>query len=77
MTRLLLDELDARGLIHQSTDRGSLAAWLAGGSRKVYAGFDPPADSLHVGSLLPLMLTAVALAWLARRKRQSAALGSV
>ncbi len=56
MTRLLLEELDARGLIHQSTDRGSLAAWLAGGSRKVYAGFDPTADSLHVGSLLPLML---------------------
>ncbi len=56
MTRLLLEELDARGLIHQSTDRGSLAVWLAGGSRKVYAGFDPTADSLHVGSLLPLML---------------------
>jgi len=56
MTRLLLEELDARGLIHQATDRASLATWLAGGSRRVYAGFDPTADSLHVGSLLPLML---------------------
>ncbi len=48
-------DLDWRGLIHQSTDANYLAEWLKTGSRTVYAGFDPTADSLHVGSLMPLL----------------------
>ena len=48
----LLADLDARGLVHDSTDRSVLAARLAQGSVGVYVGFDPTADSLHVGHLL-------------------------
>lgn len=48
-------ELTWRGLIHQTTDDDNLQKWLNGGSRAVYIGFDPTADSLHVGSLLQLM----------------------
>ena len=51
----LYDDLVWRGLIHQSTDEG-IPAWLRSGSRTLYVGFDPTADSLHVGSLLPLMM---------------------
>ncbi len=52
----LLSEFQSRGLVHQSTDQQTLRQWLAGGSRRVYAGFDPTADSLHVGHLVALML---------------------
>ena len=52
----LLADFEARGLVHQSTDATALRHWLAGGSRRVYAGFDPTADSLHVGHLVALML---------------------
>jgi tyrosyl-tRNA synthetase len=48
-------DLKWRGLIHQSTDDANLPAWL-GDRRTVYIGFDPTADSLHVGSLMQLML---------------------
>lgn len=47
-----LADLDARGLIHDATDRDALAARLADGPIGVYVGFDPTADSLHVGNLL-------------------------
>lgn len=49
-------ELNWRGLIYQSTDPAGLAQWLQQSPRTVYVGFDPTADSLHVGSLLPLMI---------------------
>ena len=49
-------ELTWRGLVHQSTADEVLPGWLQEKSRVVYAGFDPTADSLHVGSLLPLMM---------------------
>jgi tyrosyl-tRNA synthetase len=52
----LYDDLAWRGLIHQSTDEGHLSQWLRSGSRTLYIGFDPTASSLHVGSLLPVML---------------------
>lgn len=52
----IFSELQWRGLIHQTTADEKLPSWLSGGSRTVYAGFDPTADSLHVGSLLPLMI---------------------
>ena len=48
----LLADLEARGLVHDSTDREALAARLASGPIGVYVGFDPTADSLHVGHLL-------------------------
>lgn len=47
-----LADLEARGLIHDSTDRRALADRLAEGPIGVYVGFDPTADSLHVGNLL-------------------------
>lgn len=51
----IFDDLRWRGLIHQTTDDGNLPKWLNTGSRVLYAGFDPTAESLHVGSLLPLL----------------------
>ncbi|HVT27347.1 MAG TPA: tyrosine--tRNA ligase [Lacipirellulaceae bacterium] len=53
---MLLHELRWRGLVHQTTDDTGLGEWLEKQLRTVYAGFDPTADSLHVGSLLPLVL---------------------
>jgi tyrosyl-tRNA synthetase len=47
------EDLAFRGLIHQVTDPGLLPRLDAGGLT-VYIGFDPTADSLHVGSLLQL-----------------------
>ncbi|MEM7785932.1 MAG: tyrosine--tRNA ligase [Planctomycetota bacterium] len=55
MTEIFSD-LQWRGLIHQTTADEFLPGWLSSGSRTIYAGFDPTADSLHVGSLLPLMM---------------------
>jgi len=52
----IFSELKWRGLIHQTTADDTLQDWLNSGVRTVYAGFDPTADSLHVGSLLPLMM---------------------
>ena len=52
----LLADLRWRGLIHQTTDDDHLGRWLDAKTRVVYIGFDPTADSLHVGSLLQLML---------------------
>lgn len=51
----ILDELDWRGLIAQSTDRAVLAEQLAAGPVTVYSGFDPTAPSLHAGHLIPLL----------------------
>ncbi|MEM8864725.1 MAG: tyrosine--tRNA ligase [Planctomycetota bacterium] len=50
-----LDKLTWRGLVHQTTD-DALGDWLENEPRTVYAGFDPTADSLHVGSLLGLIV---------------------
>ena len=52
----IFEDLKWRGLIHQTTADDFLPGWLNSGSRTLYAGFDPTADSLHVGSLLPLMV---------------------
>ncbi len=52
----IFEDLKWRGLIHQTTADEFLPGWLGSGSRTLYAGFDPTADSLHVGSLLPLMI---------------------
>jgi tyrosyl-tRNA synthetase len=52
----ILADLRWRGLVHQTTDEANLAQWLAAESRTLYCGFDPSADSLHVGSLIPLVM---------------------
>ena len=52
-----LDELAARGLISDVTDRAGLAELLVKDAPvKAYAGFDPTSPSLHVGSLVPVIL---------------------
>ena len=50
----LLEELDWRGLLQQHTE--GLGQALAAGRVSAYCGFDPTASSLHVGSLLPVMM---------------------
>jgi tyrosyl-tRNA synthetase len=50
----ILAELDWRGLYGDCTDRVALAGRMASGPITLYAGFDPTADSLHVGNLVPL-----------------------
>ena len=52
---MLLDELEARGLLAQVSNREGLRNHLAAAPRTLYCGFDPTADSLHIGNLVPLM----------------------
>ncbi|HET9611034.1 MAG TPA: tyrosine--tRNA ligase [Acidimicrobiales bacterium] len=52
----ILDDLEARGLVHDSTDRRALAERLARGPITLYYGCDPTADSLHVGNLIGLLV---------------------
>ncbi|HMV70529.1 MAG TPA: tyrosine--tRNA ligase, partial [Myxococcota bacterium] len=54
----VLDELAARGFVKQCTDLDALRSHLDAGPVTYYAGFDPTADSLHVGNLLPIMMMA-------------------
>lgn len=54
----LLEDLEWRGLIAQSTNTDALAAWLESGQRSLYCGFDPSAPSLHMGNLVPLLTLA-------------------
>ncbi|PID81623.1 tyrosine--tRNA ligase [bacterium DOLJORAL78_65_58] len=51
----LIDEMKWRGFFEQCTDEEGLRKLLAEEKVTAYAGFDPTADSLHVGSLLPIM----------------------
>src|SRR5207302_4948766 len=53
---VMLDELAARGLLAEVTDREGLAALLASGSITLYAGYDPTSTSLHIGNLVPTIL---------------------
>ena len=52
----LIPDLEFRGLVHQATDLDGLAERLATGPITVYTGFDPTADSLTVGNLVPILL---------------------
>ncbi len=52
----VLDELEWRGLISQSTDRDRLAQTLSGDPIYYYCGFDPTAPSLHIGNLVQLII---------------------
>ena len=51
----ILADLHGRGLLAQTTAAEELSTHLGGGMRTVYCGFDPTADSLHIGSLVPLL----------------------
>ena len=50
----IVQELQWRGAIHQKTDE-NIGAWLNEKRRTAYIGFDPTADSLHVGHLVQMM----------------------
>ena len=49
-------DLKARGLVFQTTGDAQFEAWLSDKPRILYCGFDPTADSLHIGSLVPLLM---------------------
>ncbi|MCM3162810.1 tyrosine--tRNA ligase [Metabacillus litoralis] len=51
----LLKDLQFRGLVNQVTDEEGLAKALEEGEISLYSGFDPTADSLHIGHLLPVL----------------------
>jgi tyrosyl-tRNA synthetase len=51
----IVDELEWRGLIAQTTDEEALRKDLASGPMTLYCGFDPTAESLHAGNLLQLI----------------------
>ena len=51
----LLEELEWRGLVNQSTDKERLAQALNGEPITYYCGFDPTAASLHIGNLVQLI----------------------
>ena len=56
MSCQVYQELEERGLIYQSTDSASLQELLQKSSQAFYIGFDPTANSLHVGSLIPIIV---------------------
>src|SRR6188508_3478019 len=54
----ILDELAARGLVADVTDRDALKKLLGEGRVTLYAGYDPTFPSLHVGNLVPMIMQA-------------------
>lgn len=52
----IFEELKERGLIAQVTDENEIRELINGGGAKFYIGFDPTADSLHVGHFMALCL---------------------
>lgn len=69
-TAEVLQVLRERGFVQQISDEAALTSLLASGPVRFYAGFDPTASSLHVGSMIPLM----AMAHLARAGHKAIAL---
>ena len=55
-----INELYSRGFVHQTTDISNIDKKMSKNKITAYIGFDATADSLHVGSLIPIML----LSWL-------------
>ncbi|MDX5475547.1 MAG: tyrosine--tRNA ligase [Bacillaceae bacterium] len=51
----LLEDLKFRGLVNQITDEEGLEKLLETEKVKLYSGFDPTADSLHIGHMLPIL----------------------
>ena len=56
MSSELLEGLRARDLIFQIAGEDAIVEWLSAEPRTLYCGFDPTADSLHIGSLVPLLV---------------------
>ena len=56
MTAALIEDLKARGLYNDCTGEAELVERLEAGCQTLYCGFDPTADSLHIGSLVPLLV---------------------
>jgi len=54
----VLDDLEWRGLVAQTTDRDALRTALAAGPVVAYCGFDPTAPSLHIGNLVQILTLA-------------------
>ncbi|MHB8077036.1 tyrosine--tRNA ligase [Desulfosporosinus fructosivorans] len=52
----IFKELQERGLVYQHTNEEALRKRLDSGPMTLYCGFDPTADSLHIGSLLPILV---------------------
>ena len=52
----IFDELKERGLVFQTTDEDALRKALAEGNVSFYSGYDPTADSLHLGHLVPILV---------------------
>ncbi|MDQ0160157.1 tyrosine--tRNA ligase [Alkalibacillus salilacus] len=52
----IIEDLHARGLINQMTDEEGLEKHLIENRVSLYCGFDPTADSLHIGHLLPILM---------------------
>jgi tyrosyl-tRNA synthetase len=51
----LIQKLEERGLVEQCTDTEGLNEILESGQQTVYCGFDPTAESLHLGNLIPIL----------------------
>ena len=54
----IYDELNWRGLVNQVSDEGKVREYLSNPGATMYCGFDPTAESLHVGNLVPLLCLA-------------------
>ena len=52
----IIEELKARGLVNQMTDEEGLVKHLNENKVTLYCGFDPTADSLHIGHLIPILM---------------------
>jgi tyrosyl-tRNA synthetase len=52
----ILDELQWRGAVAQTTDEAALREALAAGRSRLYCGFDPTAPSLHFGNFVQLVV---------------------
>lgn len=52
----IFEELKARGLVFQTTDEEALVKSLTEGQVNFYSGYDPTADSLHLGHLVPILV---------------------
>ena len=59
----IYDELVARGLIAQVTDEEEIRDLVNNGKATFYIGFDPTADSLHVGHFMALVPDEASAAW--------------
>ncbi len=52
----IFEELKERGLVFQTTDEEALVKALTEGQVSYYSGYDPTADSLHLGHLVPILV---------------------